>query len=113
MKKLSELLAEVLAEIGGEQGVQDEIKRQKLELIDCLMRGYKIAQIFDNKCKIAISPENIGDTFYRLYDLDLCVLEDHLLALDKAITRYMKREVLASNLGVGSGVNVAYNLNYN
>lgn len=94
-KRLSELIDEVLAEIKADGGMDEQIRREKASLIDNIMRGLKLAQIYSDKAYKAM--QNPVDTFDKLYDKDLDTLDAYSKAIDKHNTNYMRAEVEKNN----------------
>lgn len=91
-KKLDQLIHEVISEFGGEAAITDAIRKEKAFLIDDIMRSFKIAQLHTPKLAEHIRPENLSETFDKLYELNLDVLEAYLKGLDKANTEYMRKQ---------------------
>lgn len=97
-RRLGELVQEVIAELGGDKAVQDLIRKEKASIIENIMRGAKLAQIYD--------PRFIEELRYpveffdKLYELDLDTLDAYSKAIDKRNTDYMRAQVALHNLGM-------------
>lgn len=109
-KRLKELLDECIAELGGEEGVQNAIRQEKATIIEDIMRGYKIAQLYSKTAIKAIN--NPVWAFDKLYEMDLPTLEAYNKALDKHNTDYMRRNVERHNNGTGDDFWMLYDNNF-
>ena len=94
-KRLNELINEVLTEIEKEGGIQDAIRKEKACKIDDIMRGAKMAQIYDQRFRTELADSS---TFFdKLYELDLDTLDAYSKALDKNNTTYMQEQMRKNN----------------
>lgn len=90
-RRLKEILDEVVAEIGGDEAVNDLIRKEKACKIENIIRGAKLAQIYDPRFSRELaSPVEFFD---KLYELDLDALDAYSKALDKRNTTYMANQV--------------------
>lgn len=96
--RLGELIREVIQEIGGDEAVQDLIRKEKASLIDNIFRGSKLAQIYDDRFRDELKYP--VEFFDKLYELDLDTLDAYSKAIDKRNTDYMKIQVTLHNLGM-------------
>jgi len=96
-RRLGELIEEVITELGGDEAVQDLIRKEKASIIDDIFRGSKIAQLYDARFKDEL--EEPVQFFDKLYELDLHTLEAYSKALDKRNTEYMRAQVAKHNSG--------------
>lgn len=94
---INEMFQDCIKEAGGQEGVEMLIRQQKACKIEDIMRGFKIAQLYDTKIAKAIRPENLTNTFDALYDMDLDVLDAYMMALDLKNTKYMRDQVEKNN----------------
>lgn len=90
--KFDELLQEVIAEIGGEQGMENAIRQQKCTFIEDIIRVKKLLSCQDNRHLTDITT-NLSTTFDVYYDLDLNALELKLAILSARLNKYMKEQV--------------------
>lgn len=96
--RLRELIQEAITELGGDEAVKDLIRKEKASIIKNIMRGAKLAQIYDPRFT-----EELRDWwgfFCKLYELDLDTLDAYSKAIDKRNTDYMKAQVTLHNLGM-------------
>ena len=75
----------------------EDIRREKACVIEDILRGCKIAQLYDVKIRKAINNENIVQTFDSLYDMGIDVLRLHSLSIDMKNTYYMRGKVEEHN----------------
>lgn len=94
---LVKLVEETISELGGEEAVNDLIRREKACKIEDIFRGAKLAQCYDHR----FVPElrDPSAFFDKLYKLDLDALDAYSEALDKRNTEYMKLQVFKHNNG--------------
>lgn len=98
--ELERLINEAIREMGGEQGVLDEIRRQKCVFIDDILRCYRHGVVRDKDLDARRDPVALFD---YLYDLDLPDLELLLATLSAKLSKYMRDKVADSNRrGIGN-----------
>lgn len=98
-RRINELIDEVLAEIEAEGGMEDAIRKEKACKIDDIMRGAKMAQIYDPRFRAELADP--AGFFDKLYELDLDALDAYSKALDNRNTAYMANQVRLNNMGSG------------
>lgn len=97
-RRLGELVQEVIAELGGDEAVQDLIRKEKASLIENIFRGCKLSQCYDPKMIAKLKdPVTLFD---QLYECDLDTLEALNKAIDKRNTEYMRQQVTMHNMGL-------------
>jgi len=94
---IKEAMADITAEVGGDEVVQDLVRKEKACKIDDIFRGAKLAQCHDYRFVVELRDPVCF--FDKLYELDLYALDAYSKALDKKNTEYMKRQVLSHNRG--------------
>lgn len=96
-RKLGELLQEVLTELEANCSVQDSIRKEKVCLIEDILRVKKASGCINAQHLNDISPENLPKTFDILYDQDINSLEVQLAGLSAELSRYMKQQLTQHN----------------
>lgn len=89
VQRIDEIIAEIFPSI------QDDLRKQKACKIEDIMRGLKLAQLYEPKAR-----EYMADpikTFDALYEMDMHTLEAYSIALDNCNTAYMRKEVEKNN----------------
>lgn len=95
---LARMAQECIAEIGGEDAVNDLMRKEKASIIEDIFRGAKLAQCYDYRFVREL--KHPVEFFDKLYELDLDTLDAYSKALDKKNTLYMAARVLAYNNGI-------------
>lgn len=98
---IAKLWAEVVNECGGEDGINDLIRKEKVTIIEDIIRVKKMSGGISRQHLMDINHENIPATFDTLYDQDIVDLEVQLAALSAELQRYMKAQVRAHNKAGG------------
>ncbi len=89
VQRIDAIMAELFSD------VKDDLRKQKACKIEDIMRGLKMAQIYDPSARIAY--KDCVTTFDKLYDSDMHTLEAYSHALDTMNTRYMRGKASQHN----------------
>jgi len=95
-RRFLEIYAEILAEVGGQEVVNNWILQQKCIFIEDLFRVKKVLGSF-NKAHLLDIGNNAVSTFDEYYELDLDQLELKLAYLSAKLSRMMRDKVDAHN----------------